>query len=298
MRWNFDGERSWIEYEPDPQHTELIVKSLNMETTPSVKMMLDEVLSTFWQLDASQTRHYRSVVMRAAYLSQDRPDLSYSAKELARDMQQPTERSMTNLKRLGRYLKERSRLVQLFVEQTCSGNDVRLDVYGDSDHTGCLKTHESTTGVVMMRDAHCLKVSSHKQSTISLSIGESEYYGIVDCAAFGSGARSMLADFGMCADVVVRTDSSSGLAVSSRRGLGRLWHVHTRYLWVQQRVQQGDSSLEEGAGRHERERRAHRTSGRATHDDPVYCDGLRVQRWANIAGARGAMTSKIDLSSF
>ena len=76
-----------------------------------------------------------------------------------------------------------------------------------------------------MRDAHCLKVSSHTQSTISLSSGESEYYGIVKCAAIGLGARSMLADFGMSADVVVRTDSSSGLAVGSGRGLGRLRHV-------------------------------------------------------------------------
>ena len=53
----------------------------------------------------------------------------------------------------------------------------------------------------------------------------------------------MLTDFGMCADVVVRTDSSSGLAVGFRRVLGRLRHVQTRYLWVQQRVQQGDLRL-------------------------------------------------------
>ena len=58
------------------------------------------------------------VVMRAACLSHDRPDLSYSTKELTRDMQKPTEPSMTNLKRLGRYLKKHPRLVQLFVQQT------------------------------------------------------------------------------------------------------------------------------------------------------------------------------------
>ena len=92
VRWNSDGERSWIECEPDPRHAELIVVSLNLEsakgvTTPSVKKRLEEVLATPPQLDALQTRQYRSVVMRAAYLSQDRPDLSYSAKELARDMQ-------------------------------------------------------------------------------------------------------------------------------------------------------------------------------------------------------------------
>ena len=134
VRWNSGGERSWIEYEPDPRHAELIVKSLNLEsakgvTTPSVKTRLEEVLAMSPQLDALQTRQYRSVVMRAAYLSQDRPDLSYSTKELAREMQKPTERSMINLlKRLGRYLKKRSRLVQLLVEQTSTANVVRLDV--------------------------------------------------------------------------------------------------------------------------------------------------------------------------
>ena len=235
VRWNCDGERSWIEYEPDPRHAELIVKSLNLESakgveTPSVKKRLEEVLATSPQLDALQTRQYRSVVMRAAYLSQHRPDLSYSTKELARDVQKPTEQSITKLKRLGRYLKTRPRLVQLFVEQTSTAIVVRLDVYGDSDRAGCLKTRKSATGMVLMRDAHCLKVSSHTQSTISLSSGESEYYGIVKCVAIGLGARSMLADFGMCADVVVRTD----LAVGSRRGLGRLRYVQTRYLWVQQ----------------------------------------------------------------
>ena len=58
----------------------------------------------------------------------------------------------------------------------------------------------------------------------------------------------MLADFGMCVDVVVRTDSSSGLAVGSRRGLGRLRHVQTRYLWVQQRVQEGYIRLKKEPG--------------------------------------------------
>ena len=40
-----------MEYEPDPRHAELIVKSLNLEsakgvTTPSVKKRLEDVLNT------------------------------------------------------------------------------------------------------------------------------------------------------------------------------------------------------------------------------------------------------------
>ena len=72
MRGKSDGGKNWMEYEPDPRHAELIVKSLNLEsakgvTTPSVKKRLEDVLTTSPQLDALQTRKYRSVVMTAAY---------------------------------------------------------------------------------------------------------------------------------------------------------------------------------------------------------------------------------------
>ena len=88
-----------MEYEPDPRHAELIVKSLNLDrakgvTTPSVKKRMEEGVgdvSAVW----TQTRQ-----------SQDRPDLAFSVKELAMDVQNP--------------------------EQTSTANDVRLDVYGDS----------------------------------------------------------------------------------------------------------------------------------------------------------------------
>ena len=52
----------------------------------------------------------------------------------------------------------------------------------------------------------------------------------------------------------------------------------------------GRPSLEEGARRHERERRAHQTSGRSMHDELVEDDGLRVQRWANPVSAASALT--------
>ena len=71
VRWKSDGGRNWIEYEPDPRHAELIVKSLNLEsakgvTIRSVKKRLEEVLTTFPQLNALQTRQYRSVVVFVA----------------------------------------------------------------------------------------------------------------------------------------------------------------------------------------------------------------------------------------
>ena len=58
-------------------------------------------------------------------------------------MQKPTEQSVTNLKRLGRYLRKRSRRVQPFVEQTSTANVFRLEMYGGSDRAGCLRHAKS-----------------------------------------------------------------------------------------------------------------------------------------------------------
>ena len=115
---------------------------------------------------------------------------------------------------------------------------MRVEVCGDSEQASVSQNTQKHDGHGV--DAQC--TLSHGVTSYAISSGESECYGIVKCAAIGFGARSMLADFGMCADVVVRTDWSSGLAVGSRGGLGRR-HVQARCLWVQQCVQEGDLRL-------------------------------------------------------
>ena len=86
----------------------------------------------------------------------------------------------------------------------------------------------------------------------------------------------------MCADVVICTDSSSGLPVVSPRELGRLKHVQTRHLWVQQRVQEGRLTHEEG------ESGDTNVSDALTKPlDEERMLNLRVQRRTDIVGARG-----------
>ena len=47
---------------------------------------------------------YRSMVMRGAYLAQDRADIQFACKELARRMSAPTQDDWAALKRLVRYV--------------------------------------------------------------------------------------------------------------------------------------------------------------------------------------------------
>ena len=43
--------------------------------------------------------------------------------------------------------------------------------------------------------------------------------------------------------VVMGTDSTSGMSLTSRFGLGRAKHVHTQYLWVQEVVANGGARV-------------------------------------------------------
>ena len=244
----YNKQTGLLTYEADPRHAEMIVKQLGLQdakpvVTPSEKMTAQEALAVaeMGTLPAEQSKSYRSLVMRAAYLSLDRADIAETVKSLARDMANPTENSWSKLKRLGRYLRGKPRVVQEFHQQRMYDHVV---CYCDSDHAGCLLTRKSTSGIIVMAGNHCLKASSNIQSTIALSSGESEFYSIVKAASTGMGVRAMYEEWKIPLRVKVKSDSSAARGICNRRGLGKLRHVQTRYLWVQTKVFEKEFDLE------------------------------------------------------
>ena len=55
-------------------------------------------------------------------------------------------------------------------------------------------------------------------------------------AACALGIRSHYRDLGIDLKLDIHTDSSSVKSFASRRGLGKMRHVETRYLWVQEHI--------------------------------------------------------------
>ena len=97
-----------------------------------------------------------------------------------------------------------------------------------------------------MFGVHCIKAQSSLQSAVSLSSGESEYYAAVQGAALGLGVRALLEDWRVPVRVtiVIATDSTAAMGFASRRGLGKLRHASTRYLWLQERVARREVHVE------------------------------------------------------
>ena len=234
VTWTQNG----LELEADPRHVDIVLQESGLSsgssvTSPLVKLKAmdetdDEALS-----DEDAAR-YRSLSMRIGYLSLDRPDLLRATRELAKGLQNPTRYHWSLLKRIARYLKGHGRLVQKFDYQE---KFVEITVWSDADHGGCIRTRKSTTGTVVVLGNSCIDVRCKGQAIIALSTAEAEFYGLISSASHGLGEQSMLRGWGIHCPLVVNMDASSGIAIGSRRGLGRVKHIDISFLWTQECIQ-------------------------------------------------------------
>jgi thiol-disulfide isomerase/thioredoxin len=242
ITWTSEG----IEWEADPRHADLIVKSVGVTgckvSTPGVKEKVEVLEDENEELDLSpeEAKIYRSTAMRAAYLSQDRPDIQVPCRELAKGLKDPKQRHWTMLKHLARYLKNKPRLVQLFRYQH---NISEMVGWADSNHAGCIRTRKSTSGGAVMIGSNMIITYTRGQAVIALSSGEAEYYGLVSCISQLFGEISLAKDWQVMFTAKVWMDATAGIAIGSRRGLGRVKHIDTMFLWVQQVVNEGRVKL-------------------------------------------------------
>ena len=99
-----------------------------------------------------------------------------------------------------------------------------------------------------MLGQHCVKTWSSTQAIIALSSGEAEYYGVVKASSVGLGCRALLNDLNMKTSITVHTDAEAAKGIASRTGLGKTRHIDVHYLWVQERVRNGDIVLKKVLG--------------------------------------------------
>ena len=90
---------------------------------------------------------------------------------------------------------------------------------------------------------HLVKSWSTNQSVVALSSGEAEFYALTRGSAIALGFQSLLADLGIHLRIRVMTDATSGRAIASRRGLGKVRHIATHELWIQEHVLRGHIEL-------------------------------------------------------
>ena len=186
-------------------------------------------------LDAKESTIYRRAAARINYMSLDRADLAYASKEASRGMAKPTVGDVVRLKRILRYLKGSPCVSNLFRWQSPQG--IILG-YCDSDWAGCVRTRKSTSGGFIMSGCHMISHWSSTQTVIALSSAEAELNAVVKMVSETLGVRNLFKSMGIDKKIIVKTDSSACNGIVHREGCGKVKHLETRQLWVQDVVSQ------------------------------------------------------------
>ena len=81
-----------------------------------------------------------------------------------------------------------------------------------------------------------IKHYSRTQSTIALSSAEAELYATVSAASEGLGLAAMCGEYGQVLWPYINANASAAIGIAQRKGLGKVRHLDTQSLWIQDAV--------------------------------------------------------------
>nr|GEU62581.1 hypothetical protein [Tanacetum cinerariifolium] len=165
--------------------------------TPMATKHLDADLSG---TPVDQTK-YRSTVGALMYLTESKPDITHATCYCARYQAKPTEKHLTAVKRIFRYLKDTIHMGLWYPKDT----DFELTAFSDSDHA------------------------------------EAEYISLSACCAQVLWMRTQLTDYGFYFDKIpMYCDSKAAIAISCNLVQhSRTKHIDVRYHFIKEKVEKG-----------------------------------------------------------
>lgn len=230
---------------PNDKHVQNILGKLGMEDAnpgvlPGRKLDLTSA-GSMEPLSAAEKDIYASCVGSSIYLSQDRADLKFSVKELARRLHAPRRCDFQNLKVFARYLVGTKNYghVSKLVDGLDPRDPLPLHAYTDSDWAGCAETRKSSSGEVIVLAGTVVETNSTTQAGVpATSSGEAEVRALTHCAQTCVYVKNLAQeDFGLKIDVPrVWCDSSAALQAAKRIGLGKMRHIAVGHMYIQELV--------------------------------------------------------------
>nr|GFB06341.1 uncharacterized mitochondrial protein AtMg00810-like [Tanacetum cinerariifolium] len=126
-------------------------------------------------------------------------DLSGTPIDQTKYRTQPTEKHLTVVKRIFRYLKDTIRMGLWYLK----GTGFELTAFSYLDHAGCLDSRKSTSGGIQFLGGDKLvSWSSKKQDCTSMSFAEADYVSLSACCAHVLWMRTHLTDYGFHFDKI------------------------------------------------------------------------------------------------
>ncbi|CAE8596529.1 unnamed protein product [Polarella glacialis] len=226
-----------MDVRPDDKHIQAVLQLLQLDgpqvkgsRTPQWSPQAEREVPV--PLTVEQTRQYRTAVGCLQWIAIVRPDLQFTAKELARSLSSSTSMDWNRLKKAGRYLVATR---HLYLQLECHP-DQPLEVEACADASWAVdETRRSTTGVALYLQGVLLYSASKTQATVAKSSAEAELLAANSAASEALCLQSVMNDFWHeVVPVRLHTDSTACEVALEQKGLGKMKHLEVKHLWLQE----------------------------------------------------------------
>ena len=234
---------------PHPKHFDKLFELMGVKKTwkpkhtPAHAQVLEVMQSP--ELGAQQSSAYRSAVGILLYLSCDMVQCQWMIRHLAQSMSKPTLKAWTELRHLVQYVLGCTGYgLMMHYQSDFDGSDFLLKTYTDSDWASNKGTRKSVSACCLVMNGCLLNSGSRNQGLVALSSAEAETYAATSGACdalFLSRCLGYLLEAEISINLLI--DNSACRYILSRAGCGRVRHLSTRVLWMQQRVERKELSV-------------------------------------------------------
>ncbi|GKC26459.1 uncharacterized mitochondrial protein-like protein [Tanacetum coccineum] len=175
---------------------------------------------------------YRGMVGSLMYLIASRPDLVFSIYMYVWYQDKPTEKHLTAVKQVFRYLKGTINM-GLWYPRDIGFN---LTTFAVTDHACCQDSRKSTSGSAQFLGEKLVSWSSKKQKCTAISTTEAAYISLSGCCAQILWMRSQLTDYEFDYNKIpLYSDSQSAIALSCNiMQHSRTKHIAVRYHFTKE----------------------------------------------------------------
>ena len=240
-QWRIMKEKVYVRIPEKYYETILAEHGLERCRTLSTPCVVQRAEGDDRPVDEERGHLLRRTIGRLMWIVPERPDLAFAVKEMARRVQNPTEQDLGVLKRLLRYIRGTTKM-QLCLTLNVQQENQIVAIVDASWASG--RDHRSTSGGTLWLDGYLLGQWSRTQPVVAQSTCEAELLALNTGAAEAKLIQSVLAEMNVNATTKVCSDSSSAVLVTTKRGLGRMRHMHVRQLWLQDEVKEGRINIE------------------------------------------------------
>nr|GEW82051.1 ribonuclease H-like domain-containing protein [Tanacetum cinerariifolium] len=167
-----------------------------------------------------------------------RLDIVHATCYCTRYQAKPTEKHLTAVKWIFRYLKDTINVGLWYPKDT----SFELTAFSDSNHAGCLDSGKSTSGGIhFLGGDKLVSWSSKKQDCTLMSSAEAEYVSLSACCAQVLWLRIQLTYYGFHFDKIpMYCDSKKAIAISCNSVQhSRTKHIDVRYHFIIEKVEKG-----------------------------------------------------------